>query len=190
MHSVGALMELSCLVTLASRYPSLSSALQGTVPGSAALRLWIRVNESCQWRTWTNPPSDKDLYAERHVPYMRRSPIVLAPAGIEPSAAGIYAIRDPRTLEVVYVGRSENVELRAQKHLGVPSHKRGQARLQAFVRKLRREGFEPVFEFLEVVGSFSARAAETQYIRRFEEAGHPLLNTQLMIREAGHDSKA
>lgn len=90
--------------------------------------------------------------------------------------SSIYALRDPVTLEIRYVGkttRSLAVRLRHHlkpKALSVCTHK------NSWIRKLLREGHRPLIELLETVDNQQENQAEIAWIARLRASGSDLTN--------------
>ena len=91
---------------------------------------------------------------------------------ISPGVTSIYALVDPRTEAVRYVGRSDNLELRYKRHCLYPSPSRkGQ-----WVKELRVEGLRPQLRVLEEVAREVAEAREVHWITVFLQEGANLTN--------------
>ena len=87
----------------------------------------------------------------------------------------IYALVDPRTSQIRYVGQTQNhPEIRLDGHL----HKKDDNKAKrAWIDELRRLSLKPVAVVLEYVPTLrEALIAETEWIRRGKESGWQLLN--------------
>ena len=87
----------------------------------------------------------------------------------------IYALIDPKTDEVRYVGKADNVKSRFQSHIreaksGKHSHK------CAWIRQVLDSGNEPKLHILEEVDKDSWKKAEIYYIEEFKKLGANLTN--------------
>lgn len=86
----------------------------------------------------------------------------------------IYALTDPRTHTIKYIGRTEDLKRRFQVHLAGGRSCRA---VQRWVRELRYADLQPLLEELYVVSAGEdADDAEYQIIRAFRRRGAPLLN--------------
>lgn len=86
----------------------------------------------------------------------------------------IYALRDPRTNEIRYVGQSRRPDNRMKAHR---RDKDGSARAQ-WVSELKGEGLEPQCEIVSVVPAAEADWSEQWFIDGFRGDGHQLLNVR------------
>lgn len=91
--------------------------------------------------------------------------------------SGVYALIDPNTRQVRYVGQSKNIHQRYAAHLGAP--RKATHPVTRWVRKLRDQGLRPEIKVLEK----HARpvSIEKAWIARMREEGANLLN----IHEGG-----
>lgn len=88
----------------------------------------------------------------------------------------IYALSDPRTHEVRYVGQTRlTVERRAARHVDV-SRLGGDAYLARWLRQLDRAGYRPLVALVQAVDDVHADDAETYWISYFRASGCPLTN--------------
>jgi len=105
----------------------------------------------------------------------------------------VYTLVDPRDLLPRYVGSSANVHERYKTHrrfgLGRSDPKKKRHR---WIAHLGRCGFDPLLYLVERVdgatrgGHGEAWQAEIKWIRRFGEAGYPLLNDgHVRVDESG-----
>lgn len=84
----------------------------------------------------------------------------------------IYALRCPLTGDIRYVGKSNNPELRLQKHMSPATNWR---KIQ-WVREVKAEGKRLELVILERVPASNYRKVEDIWIKFFLEAGCPLVN--------------
>lgn len=87
----------------------------------------------------------------------------------------IYALVDPRTSQIRYVGQTQNhPEIRLDGHLHKPDDNRAK---QAWFDELRRLSLKPLVVVLEYAANlFEALELEREWIRRGNRATWPLLN--------------
>lgn len=90
----------------------------------------------------------------------------------------IYALADPRTLEIRYIGKTEQtVERRLVEHVRHARAEKKRARIYIWIRALEREGLLPVALVLdERPDRASLNEAERQCIALFRESGARLVN--------------
>lgn len=87
----------------------------------------------------------------------------------------IYALLDPRTQDVRYVGQTVNPERRLGEYAECRAHRN--VRLYRWLDGLRRRGLEPVMRTLESgLSPVQADQQEAYWIRRFRAEEAPLLN--------------
>jgi hypothetical protein len=91
----------------------------------------------------------------------------------------LYALRDPRTQEVRYIGKTVNPKERLKGHLasarlGHPQH------IHRWIRRLLTDGLKPQWEVLEVViGNVAACERERALIAEFKSVGARLVNSTI-----------
>lgn len=78
----------------------------------------------------------------------------------------IYHLRDPRNLEIRYVGMTRNMKRRLARHL---VNKKGNAHLIEWIEKLRDLGLRPIIEAIESVDEYEADIREDEWIRKYRE---------------------
>jgi predicted GIY-YIG superfamily endonuclease len=88
--------------------------------------------------------------------------------------AYIYALVDPRTGEMRYVGKANDIDQRVRAHR--QSSRYGETRRTQWLRELYAEGLEPVMMPLEAVSSESWRSAEQRWIAGYRSQGFDLVN--------------
>ncbi len=76
----------------------------------------------------------------------------------------IYALCDPHTGEVRYVGKSDDPARRFRQHLEPGQLNRYKSRKNSWIKGLLTQGFEPILDILDVVPSDQADHAEQEYI--------------------------
>lgn len=94
----------------------------------------------------------------------------------------VYALRDPRTHAIRYVGITTHLKQR------FASHRRpdGTTPKDEWVRELKAAGFSPKLEILQKgKGGDGGRQAEERWIRKMRLAGAPLTNATQAIAQAG-----
>ncbi|GAB4477533.1 MAG: hypothetical protein Kow00124_20840 [Anaerolineae bacterium] len=84
----------------------------------------------------------------------------------------IYALSDPDTGEVRYVGKTEDPRKRLGEHLSSPTNDD----MRAWLDTLKARGQQPAMEILEVVTDGSWVQREARQIWRFRQMGYDLLN--------------
>ncbi len=82
----------------------------------------------------------------------------------------IYALKDPATDEVRYVGRTLEPSVRSNAHI----NRTGDTAKHRWVAELKRKGLEPRFVILEVCTAENWHTKEAEYMQKF--AGPNLLN--------------
>lgn len=88
----------------------------------------------------------------------------------------IYALRDPRTRQIRYVGKAQNPARRLQMHVSAFQLSYYQSRKNCWLKGLLAEGHSPQLEILDVVPAAEANAAEIRWIARCRADGAPLTN--------------
>lgn len=86
----------------------------------------------------------------------------------------IYALLDPRTGEIRYVGKADNPEKRLLDHLRQCNY--GETHRARWLRSLIVDGLRPLLEVIDEVADTEWEAAECAYIAFYKECGHPLVN--------------
>lgn len=93
------------------------------------------------------------------------------PLDYTPRTTFIYALVDPHTDAVRYVGKTENVAGRFQAHCG----ERGSSHKHRWIAQLRREGLKPVLNLLEECGD-DWPTRERFWIQHYRGLGRSLTN--------------
>jgi len=86
----------------------------------------------------------------------------------------IYALKEPDTGEIRYIGKSDNPERRLKSHLS--SAKKAQSHRAYWIRSLQSLGKVPLLEILDEVLYEHWQAWEAAYIEFFRESGCKLVN--------------
>lgn len=86
----------------------------------------------------------------------------------------IYALKDPRTDQIRYIGKTKDLKSRVQKHCS-SSHERNHR--ANWIRCLLRDGLHPSVEILDEVSIEDASSWEVAYIAFFKESGCDLTNS-------------
>jgi GIY-YIG catalytic domain len=95
---------------------------------------------------------------------------------INPKAtAGVYALVDPRTERVMYVGQSIDIDYRYRQHVNLSNHD-GNSNKHQWVFELDRLGLSPVLRILAECQYHTADELERQYIRHYKSIGQCELN--------------
>lgn len=90
----------------------------------------------------------------------------------------IYALVDPRTQAIRYIGRTNNLKLRLQGHRIQPSRKVG-----AWIQELQQNGLKPHCRLLEKIDQdVEVDAAELTWIKWAQDHGSDLLNAHYFTR--------
>ena len=93
----------------------------------------------------------------------------------------IYALCEPATKDVRYIGRAFDVAQRYKQHLKSPCN----AKLAAWIASLDERGLRPLVRVLQrVYGLANGRAAERAVIEQHVQAGCSLLNSHMVLRRA------
>jgi len=85
----------------------------------------------------------------------------------------IYALLDPRTMAVRYIGKSDDPNRRLYDHI---THTRESNRKANWIKSLAKNGIQPVVEIIDEVQRSEWQAAEAAYIIFFKEEGCVLVN--------------
>lgn len=90
----------------------------------------------------------------------------------------IYGLKDPRTNEYHYVGRSKNTKVRITRHNGGKNALINSPK-NTWLRALNKARSKPEVVILQEVDSKSVKDAEIDWIRKLYQEGHPLTNKLL-----------
>jgi predicted GIY-YIG superfamily endonuclease len=90
------------------------------------------------------------------------------------TAVYIYALIDPDTDEVRYIGATDNIQRRMREHLA-PSLKKSRKKAE-WIIELKAEGKQPNLSILESCTEEDAVPVERKWIVHYKEADAPLLN--------------
>lgn len=103
---------------------------------------------------------------------MPHSDLIHQPAS---STTFIYALRDPTTQQIRYIGKSDTPKKRLRAHLG--GCRRGErGHRPNWLRSLASNGLKPILEIVDEVLIDEWQAAEAAYIIFYKEEGYPLVN--------------
>jgi hypothetical protein len=95
----------------------------------------------------------------------------------------IYALIDPRTQKIRYVGKTTaDIHERLKQHCGAWN---GRTKKKAWLRELRSLGLKPKVKLLQKVNrrSFASWRAEDRWIERLVRRGEDLLNSAVVRRD-------
>ena len=90
------------------------------------------------------------------------------------ATTNIYILIDPRTNEVRYVGKANNVSQRYKAHLN--RARKHQTHKKNWLEQLRREGLKPIIEVIDVVLIDEWQYWEIYWISQMKQWGFNLLN--------------
>ena len=88
----------------------------------------------------------------------------------------IYALKDPRTFEVRYIGKTVHLATRLREHLSKAKREGRNTHQVHWLNQLLEQGIEPVVEGLERGEGESWKTAEQEWIKRYKAAGAQLTN--------------
>lgn len=88
----------------------------------------------------------------------------------------IYALVDPRTLKIRYVGKAIDPQQRCRDHMK-ESELKGSCRRVTWLRKLKKMGLAPTVSILETVENSKWQEPERKWIAHFRKNGADLVNT-------------
>ena len=101
----------------------------------------------------------------------------------------IYALRDPNTKEIKYIGKTNNPRTRLSGHKMAGVNQR----LSDWIRSLQEQGQQPVMQILEECPRKNHRKAELSWLFLFLDCGFELFNAvypgmdwRKMRRDSGH----
>jgi hypothetical protein len=98
-----------------------------------------------------------------------------------PGTRGVYAVLDPRSGDVAYVGSSENIEARFVQHRTGQGTSGKRAERRAWVADLRAAGLEPLLRVLEQIPTGDMRPAEGWWIAFYRGDGQARFNTHTNV---------
>ncbi len=87
----------------------------------------------------------------------------------------IYALRDPITLEIRYIGKTDQPKVRLRKHVMTGRWER--THKGNWIRSLLAQGLRPLFEVIDTVAQSEWQAAECAYVLFYKEEGCNLVNS-------------
>jgi hypothetical protein len=87
----------------------------------------------------------------------------------------IYTLVDPKTNEIKYIGKTNNIELRLYTHTVKSSLLKNNLRT-AWIKSLKKQGLTPIIEELDCVNELEWKFWEKHYISLFKSWGFTLKN--------------
>jgi len=88
----------------------------------------------------------------------------------------IYALADPRTREIRYIGKADKPKIRFDRHVDDAKAKREKCYKSNWIRSLLAKGLRPVLQIIDEVLRTEWQAAEAAYIQFYRDEGCPLVN--------------
>lgn len=106
------------------------------------------------------------------------------------SEFGVYTISDPTTMEVRYVGKTNDIRQRKRSHIQV-ARWNPKTYVQRWISSIIKQGREPIFTMIQRCGSCEcAYEAEAYWIKEFFRRGYRLCNLTCGIDgEVGEEYK-
>lgn len=101
---------------------------------------------------------------------------VLTAPDTDRSTVQIYALRDPRSLYIRYVGKAADPERRLQMHLSPGQLRRYRSKKNSWLKNLLADGHVPYLEIVDEVDAEKANEAERYWIAWYRSQGAPLTN--------------
>ncbi len=138
-----------------SNYPPLCACARAPAFGSTNMVL--------TWTTWTTTLGDIEKMGSNHSEKMGN-------IGNNPSTTGIYALIDPRTHRVMYVGQSIDIDYRFRQHLNGWLHDSNTQKV-LWISELRKLGLKPILKVLQECRFYECDEVETRWIRHFKVMG-------------------
>lgn len=91
-----------------------------------------------------------------------------------------YALIDPQTKEIIYVGKTNNPPRRYEQHRSNPENHSGNIPKSIWIDSLNRAGIIPIMYVLDCREMWhpEEKTLEKNYIQQFWNEGHPLVNHQ------------
>lgn len=94
---------------------------------------------------------------------------------MEPRTVSIYALVDPRTQQVRYIGQTCDIKKRYN-NINAPSHSSKSIALNEWVKSIKSSGLKPIMVILQETTQDIAGALEQEWMIRFQQAGAKLIN--------------
>lgn len=89
----------------------------------------------------------------------------------------IYALQDPISLEIRYIGKSANGLIRANAHVYHTDLKTSKSYKSNWIRQLKNQGLKPIVKLVQELNSLDEiNQAEQYWIKYFKDQGCPLTN--------------
>jgi hypothetical protein len=95
---------------------------------------------------------------------------------LDVSLVTIYPLRDPRTLELRYVGKADDPERRFRQHVEQGQLNRYRSRKNSWLKGLLADGHQPLLEIIDEVEPDRANEAEVYWINWYLSQGARLTN--------------
>lgn len=94
----------------------------------------------------------------------------------------IYCLIDPRTLEVRYVGKTNNPKERIRAHISPHIYMRNNNKKCIWIEDLKRNGLKPIMSILTTCSEKESQAYEFYYYKLFKDSCN-LLNAATIAKE-------
>lgn len=95
----------------------------------------------------------------------------------------IYILRDPRSLEIRYVGQTNDVNRRFRSHINrslIENDSEFDTYKSRWIRKLNQEGFEPLIEVVDTCDTLEeSNIKESYYVKKYTSEGYQLTNSHV-----------
>jgi hypothetical protein len=106
----------------------------------------------------------------------RASAVIIRESVDSRTRVTIYALRDPRTRQVRYVGKAIDPRGRYRQHLSGAQLSRYRSKKNSWIKGVLADGLKPKLEILQIVAGDRANAAEIAWIAYYRAAGVRLTN--------------
>lgn len=87
----------------------------------------------------------------------------------------IYALLDPRTGKIRYIGKTNNINRRYSQHLRIRNDQK-MTPTKAWIQSLIKQGLKPNMMVIDSCGESQWEDLERKYIKQFRDGGHDILN--------------
>jgi group I intron endonuclease len=88
----------------------------------------------------------------------------------------LYQLRDPRTNEIRYVGKTVNLKERWRRHIRDAKQGKTSLHRSAWIKQLLDLGFKPILEEIEIVTQSEWQERERYWIKEYRSRGYDLTN--------------